>query len=136
MANEFDEVEAFNTKILFGATSMSIQEIVETIHHIGGLAIASHIDREGFSITGQLGFIPPDLLLDAVEISAATPLEEAKINFAHYGNFPMITNSDSHYIHDIGKIHTNFLLSEPTIEELKKAFLSTGDRKILPPDLE
>jgi len=130
VANEFDEVESFNTKLLFGATSLSLQDIVETIHRIGGLVIASHIDREGFSITGQLGFIPPDLPLDAVEISAATPLEEAKATFSHFGNFPMITNSDAHYIHDIGKVHTTFLLSEPTIEELKKAFLHVDGRKI------
>ena len=135
VVNEFDEVEGFNTKLLFGATDLSLHEIVETVHRIGGLAIASHIDREIFSITGQLGFIPDDLPLDAVEISAATLLEEAKISFSTYGNFPMITSSDAHFINDIGKVHTNFFLSEPTTEEMKKAFLNVDGRKIFYSDV-
>ena len=36
---------------------------------MGGIAIASHIDREAFGIVGQLGFIPEGLSLDALELS-------------------------------------------------------------------
>jgi predicted metal-dependent phosphoesterase TrpH len=130
VVNELDEVEAFNTKLLFGATDLSLQKIVETIHNFDGLAIAAHIDREMFSIVGQLGFIPEELPLDAVEISAATPLEEARASFSIYGNFPMVTSSDAHFINDIGKVHTNLLLTEPTTEEMKKAFLDIEGRKV------
>ena len=131
VVNEFDEVEGFNTKLLIGATDLSIQDIVDTVHDIGGLAIASHIDREMFSIIGQLGFIPEDLPLDAVEISANTPLEEARESFAMYGNFPLVTSSDAHFITDIGKVYTNFFLSEPTIAEMKRAFLNVDGRKVI-----
>ena len=131
VVNEFDEVEAFNTKLLFGATDLSLQKIIEAVHSLGGLAIASHIDREMFSIVGQLGFIPEDLPLDAVETSAATSLQEARESLSVYGDFPMITSSDAHFIHDIGRVRTDFLLSEPTTEEMKKAFIDIEGRKLL-----
>jgi PHP family Zn ribbon phosphoesterase len=131
VVNEFDEVEGFNTKLLIGATDLSVQDIVDTVHDIGGLVIASHIDRETFSIIGQLGFIPDDLPLDAVEISANTPLEEARESFATYGTFPMLTSSDAHFLTDIGKVRTHFFMAEPTTEEMKKAFLNIDGRKVL-----
>ncbi|MBI5188431.1 MAG: PHP domain-containing protein, partial [Nitrospirae bacterium] len=61
IVNEKDEVLDFNKRLLIGATRLSVNKIVETIHSLGGLAIAAHIDREGFGIIGQLGFIPPEL---------------------------------------------------------------------------
>ncbi|UCE19195.1 MAG: PHP domain-containing protein [Gemmatimonadota bacterium] len=131
VVNEFDEVEGFNTKLLIGATDLSVHDIVDIVHNIGGLAIASHIDREMFSIVGQLGFIPEDLPLDAVEISANTPLEEARESFAMHGNFPMITSSDAHFLNDIGKVNTDFFMAEPTTEEMKKAFLNVDGSSVI-----
>lgn len=78
IVNEKDEVLDFNKRLLIGATRLSVNKIVETIHSLGGLAIAAHIDREGFGIIGQLGFIPPELKLDALEISPNISTEEAK----------------------------------------------------------
>jgi len=72
VVNENDEVLAFNKKLLIGATALSAQDIVETIHSLGGLAVASHVDRDAFSIISQLGFIPEDLHFDALEISPNT----------------------------------------------------------------
>jgi len=66
VANAEDEVLGFNKKLLIGATNLSVEMVVDSIHSFNGLAIAAHIDREGFGIIGQLGFIPPDLQLDAL----------------------------------------------------------------------
>jgi hypothetical protein len=57
VVNEKGEVLRFNQKLLIGASTLTVEEVVQAIHSLNGLAIASHIDREGFSITGQLGFI-------------------------------------------------------------------------------
>ena len=51
------------------------------IHDLNGLAIASHIDRPCFSLIGQLGFIPDNLALDALEISSRTTYTEALQKF-------------------------------------------------------
>ena len=36
-----------NTHLLIGATTLSLERVVEAIRDLGGVAIASHIDREG-----------------------------------------------------------------------------------------
>ncbi|MBU2498409.1 MAG: PHP domain-containing protein, partial [Proteobacteria bacterium] len=49
VANEFDEVEGFNDRRLIGATELRLQQIVREVHRLGGLCIASHVDRPAFS---------------------------------------------------------------------------------------
>ena len=71
MVNEDNVVVGFIKKPLIGATDIPIHGIVDLIHHLGGLAIASHVDREGFGVIGRPGFIPEDLPLDTVEITDA-----------------------------------------------------------------
>ncbi len=39
------------------------------VHQLGGLAIPAHINRRAFGLIELLGFIPPDIPFDALEIS-------------------------------------------------------------------
>ena len=78
IANEHAEVLGFNEHLLSGATTLNLDSIVAAIHDLGGLAVASHVDREGFGLIGQLGFIPQGLPLDAIEVSRRTPLPLAR----------------------------------------------------------
>ena len=48
IVNEQDEIIDLNKKLLIGATDLTVEEIVEHIHSLNGLAVASHIDRERF----------------------------------------------------------------------------------------
>lgn len=117
IANEDDEVVGFNRRPLVSATRLSLEQTVETIHHLGGLAIASHIDREGFGILGQLGFIPPGLPLDGVEVSARTRCADAREMFSV--PYPFVTASDAHVPDDIGIAYvTLYGMNEFTIEEI------------------
>lgn len=130
IANEFDEVEGFNKRLLLSATTFPVKELVRQIHEIGGLAIAAHVDREAYSIIGQLGFIPEDLELDALEISANTTHASARDRFPGIEKFPLLSSSDAHYLEDIGKIHTSFLLAEPGLAEIRSALREEQGRKI------
>jgi len=80
VVNESGEVLDFNPHLLIGATTLGLEETINLIHELGGLAIASHIDREGFSLIGQLGFIPSGLPLDALEVSPRLSLQAARKN--------------------------------------------------------
>src|SRR4030043_1024869 len=101
IVNEKEEVEGFSNKLLIGATTIPLEEVVRLIHSLGGLSIASHIDREAFSIIGQLGFIPKNLALDALEISPHISIGEAIKTYAY--DYPITRFSDAHYPDDIGK---------------------------------
>ena len=82
IANERAEVLGFNPSRLSGATTWPIERAVDEIHRAGGVAIAAHVDRERFGLVGQLGLVPPGLPLDAVEVSANTPLRRGRRQFA------------------------------------------------------
>lgn len=126
VVNEDDEVLDFNQRLLIGATELTIEAIVARIHELHGLAIAAHIDREGYSIIGQLGFIPPGLPLDAVEISNPSRIKE----FPGL-TFPIISTSDAHNIDDIGRHLTQFFMKDVTLEEMKKSLLGKDGRKVI-----
>ncbi len=129
VVNENEEVLGFNKKLLIGATTIPLEEVIRLIHSLSGIVIASHIDRESFSIIGQLGFIPDDLELDALEISPKITFKEAKKRYPK--NYPITCSSDAHYPNDIGQGFTSFLMEDRTIEEIKKALNNEEGRKLI-----
>jgi PHP family Zn ribbon phosphoesterase len=131
IANENDEVLGEVSRLLIGATQLSLHAIVAKIHDLGGISIASHVDRPAFGIINQLGFIPPDLLIDGVEVSFRVPLGEAQKKFPGMMNLPCISSSDAHFPKDIGKSKTVFVLAEPTLEEIRMALRGKHGRRIL-----
>jgi len=130
VVNENDEVLDFNKRLLIGATSLAAREIVNTIHSLGGLAVASHVDRDAFSIISQLGFIPEDLEFDALELSPHMEKEKAGTLLNEYKSFAWVTSSDAHDIKDVGRRTTGFLMRKPTIEEMKAALKNIDGRKV------
>ncbi len=131
VVNEDDEVLGFNKRLLIGATMLPIHQIVDRIHSLSGLAIASHIDRESFSIIGQLGFIPDGLELDGLEVSPRLSLEKAQLEFSQAFGFPLVTFSDAHTLEDVGKNFTCLLIEEANIKEIRKALLGKDERKVV-----
>ncbi|MBN2790069.1 MAG: histidinol-phosphatase, partial [Candidatus Delongbacteria bacterium] len=126
-----DEIVALNERLLIGATELSVEKIVELIHSHGGLAIASHVDRERFSLIGQLGFIPEGLDLDGIELSPNYMLKSNKFDFPMSAGLPQVTFSDAHFLHDIGKTSTTFLIEDVTVAEIKKALENRDGRAVI-----
>jgi PHP family Zn ribbon phosphoesterase len=131
IVNEHDEVEGLSERLLIGATTLPLQQIVGDIRRLGGLAIAAHIDRESFGILGQLGFIPEGLALDALEISRRTGLAEARRRWPELAQSAFVESSDSHIITDIGKGITRAFVEEATTAELRMAFEKKNGRYLL-----
>lgn len=131
IVNEEGEVEGFNDRLLIGSTILSIEDIIETIHRLEGLVIASHVDRESFGIIGQLGFIPDSAGLDALELSCRTDPNSFRAMHPELDRFPLITSSDAHRLADIGRATTTLLLEGASIAECKLAFDGRKGRAIL-----
>jgi PHP family Zn ribbon phosphoesterase len=130
IALETDEVVSESLKMLIGATELGIHAIIDKAHDLDGLCIASHVDRRTYGIIGQLGFIPPDLPLDAVEISPQMTADEAKSKLHGIDKYPIIKSSDAHNPEDIGKSITEFIMLAPTFEELRLAIKGVDGRKV------
>jgi len=129
IANALDEVEGFEERLLIGAVDLSIDDVVRKIHQLNGLAIAAHIDRESFGIIGHLGFVPPSVRFDALELSAAISDSDASRRFQMLSRQFLVRSSDAHCPSDLGGGKTHFLLEHPTCEELRRAFLHENGRK-------
>jgi predicted metal-dependent phosphoesterase TrpH len=114
VVDEWDHVLGTNHRLLIGATTLTVEQIVKAIHRRAGLAIASHVDRERFSLIGQLGFIPKGLELDALEVSTPSSIKQGY-------DYPVVTFSDAHFLEDIGKSYTCFMIEDTSIQEIGKA---------------
>jgi len=128
IVDEYDRVVGSTKKLLIGSTTLSVDEIVELVHGLGGLAVGSHVDRDSFSIIAQLGFIPEELSLDALELSWRAESSEVN-NYKSYG-LPLVKSSDAHFLSDVGKVNTTFLLSSPLFSEVALAFRGIEGRTI------
>lgn len=128
--NEFDEIEGFNDRLLIGAVDLGFEEIVREIHRLGGLCIASHVDRPSYSLVSQLGFVPPGVHLDAVEVSDPHwAVREGREILAGLG-LPVVTSSDAHFLKDIGRRVSVFHMEAATVEELRLALRGKSGRSM------
>ncbi len=129
--DEDDAVVGCNHRLLIGATNVPLGVIVDRVHSLGGLAIASHVDRNSFSIRSQLGFIPGDLCLDALEMSACGSWEELDRGFRDTArDLAVIRSSDAHRLEDIGRVSTSFLMEDASISEMKQALAGRNGRAV------
>ncbi|MCP4164236.1 MAG: PHP domain-containing protein [Deltaproteobacteria bacterium] len=125
ISNMNDEVEGENERFLLGAVNKSINEIAERVQALKGLCIPSHIDRKVYGLISQLGYIPENLKIDAVEMVAN--VMDLKYS-SSLSNFKIVKSSDAHYKKDIGRRMTLFTMESPEISEIKKALIGIDGR--------
>jgi predicted metal-dependent phosphoesterase TrpH len=130
IANELDEVMGFEDRLLIGAADLTVDQVVGEIHRLGGVAVASHIDRESYSVISQLGFIPETLRFDALELSRYMRTEDARKRFAGSGRWTFVRNSDAHFLDDIGLNTCEYLVESPTLSEISKALKGENGRMV------
>ena len=130
VANAKDEVESIVERLLMGGTTISLSQLVTRVHELGGVAVASHVDRESFSLLGQLGFVPDDLAVDALEVSSRGRVEDIRSRVPGVKRFPLVTSSDAHRLDEVGRGTTTFLLAEATLDEIRKGLRGVDGRGI------
>lgn len=126
-----NKILGISEKLLFGATTLNIDQIVELVHQNNGMVIASHVDRDSFSILSQLGFIPEGLKLDGIEIVNKKFVINRDMETGYLYGFPYLFSSDAHYIEDIGKRVTEFRMSQPNVNEMKLALKERDGRGVI-----
>jgi hypothetical protein len=131
VANELDEVEGMCTRLLIGATDLSVDLVVDAIRELGGIAVAAHIDRESYSLISQLGFIPPNLKLAAVDISRQLTLREARARFVEYQDYAFLSTSDAHDLSQLGSNPVQLLMAGEDFDELVLALAGRDGRRVI-----
>lgn len=108
-------------RLLISAINQTIEQIEQKTHSLGGIFIPAHINKTKNSIISQLGFVPPDLNYDALELSKHTTYSSFVMQNKYLKNASFIKSSDAHFVNDIGSTYTNFIIDRLSFESIKKA---------------
>lgn len=115
---------------LLSALDQSVEDIRHKTHELGGIFIPAHINRPTFSLFSQLGFVPEDLMEDALEISWHISREKILEEHPELNQKSFIQSSDAHYLDDIGKTHSLFKIQAKSLKEIKKALHREDGRNV------
>jgi PHP family Zn ribbon phosphoesterase len=129
VVDEAGEFIRRETRLLITSANLSLQEGVQGVGRLGGLAIPAHVDRKAFSLIANLGFVPPDLEVDALEISRQLSPQAARDTFPQLKDYTLVQSGDVHRLEEFLGANM-FELAAPTISELKKALLNQEGRSL------
>jgi PHP family Zn ribbon phosphoesterase len=114
-------------RLLLNSTHLNLDHAVQMVHEIGGLAIPAHINRKAFGLLEILGFIPPEIPFDAVEISRHITPDAFLATQPKPFQYSLIQSGDVHMLEQfLGRMF--FELEEPSIRMIRKALLISGDK--------
>lgn len=105
---------------LLSGINQSIDEVKNEVVKNNGIFIPAHIDRATFSISSQLGFIPPSLKPHAFEVSKYSSRPLILKQFPYIKEYNIIQDSDAHFIDDIGCVCNLFEMEELNFQNIKK----------------
>jgi 3',5'-nucleoside bisphosphate phosphatase len=114
-------------RLLLNSTHLTLDDAVAGVQQLGGLAIPAHVNRKAFGLLQMLGFFPPEIPFDAVEISRHILPEVFLSTQPKPFRYPLIQSGDVHLLDDfLGCMH--FSIDGATICEIRKAFREIDNR--------
>lgn len=105
-------------KALINSSVWTFETIVKKVRKHKGFAFPAHVDVTPHSLLGQLGVIPSGLDIKAVGITAGCDVDSLLQHYPFLQNYTLIRSSDAHCLQDLGSGSTEFLLEEPTLQEI------------------
>ena len=119
--NREEEIVHEEPWLLISALSADINTVERVTHGLEGIFIPAHVDKPVFSVLSQLGFVPPDLRCDALEVSRHSSPERIVAENPHLAGHAFTTASDAHYVEDIGRVWTELALTDFSFEAIREA---------------
>jgi len=116
LVNAAGERLARENRPLFAATDLTLTEAVAAAHSRGSLVVASHVERRAHGLLGVLGFVPPEVQLDALEAGPGGLLGGR------------IASSDAHRLADLGSRYTLLEADGPSVADLRRCIAGASFR--------
>ncbi len=116
-------------QLLILSTKMSLSQAWHYVNDMGGIFIPAHVNRKAFGLLENLGFIPQDIPLPAVEISRHLNSAEAVQKFPQLFGYTLLKGGDAHRLDELAGLN-EFSLADPTFAEIKLAIQSFEGRSI------
>ncbi|HNX97285.1 MAG TPA: PHP domain-containing protein [Candidatus Aminicenantes bacterium] len=124
VVDDRDEVVRCEEKLLANALDLPLGDLVEGVRRAGGEVLPAHVEDPGHGLLVTLGWVPQELGAALFEVSrtvAAAPAGNPYLPLL--GDRPWITNSDAHYLCDVGRAFTEFSVDGPGLAPLYRAGL-------------
>ncbi len=115
------------TRMLIVSADLSLSEAVQGVSRLGGLAIPAHVNRKAFGLIENLGFVPTDVPIEALEISRHLSLQAAQEKFPQIQGYPLLQGGDAHLLEDILGAN-QFHMDAPTLGEMRLALAGRQGR--------
>ena len=132
VVDEQDNIVRQEAKLLLNALKISVAELIELVRRHEGSCIPAHVEASPFGLLVNLGMVPRELAGAILEISYAARAEMVvKANPALSAN-PLISNSDAHFLKDIGRACTVFTARDASLPALIDAALARTFQVIYP----
>ena len=130
IVDENDEITGEEPFHLLNAIDVDIDGLYDEVHRIGGLFVPAHVNKSSTSLMSQLGFVPPDLRADGLEINKFTTRDDFVKKFAYLKRFNFITDSDAHFIPDVGSVYNVIHMEHRSFAEFAMALRGEEGRWI------
>jgi len=110
-----DRVTGEMKRMLIAPTSVSFDKLYQMTHRNNGAFIPAHIDKDSFSVMSNLGFLPPHLSINTIEVTAkGAESGFGKQNADIFSKKNILFSSDAHQLWDISEKEHCLLLPEKT----------------------
>nr|MCR4847644.1 hypothetical protein [Bacteroidales bacterium] len=130
IVDENEEVVGEEEWLLWSALDADLDQLYDVVHEIGGLFVPAHVNKPASSLVSQLGFVPPDIKADALEISKHVKKEDFLKKYAYLKKFNFTKSSDAHFLHIIGEVHCVLHMYDKTFDEFRKTLHGEDGRYI------
>ncbi|MCK5738660.1 PHP domain-containing protein [bacterium] len=128
IVNANNEILDENLRMLIFASDLKSAALVRIVTDLGGLVYPAHVDRKSYSLLYQLGFVPTDMVLSAMEISWNGSPEKIYQRFPEVRKYALITASDAHETAHLGRGITEFFIETPSLLEIQRALARQAGR--------
>lgn len=99
-----DTVTGKMERMLMAPTTISFDSLFVLTREHGGAFVPAHVDRGSFSVMSNLGALPPDLDIAAVEYTSRDAFGESSgHDYSLFPNLKYVYSSDSHQLHTINE---------------------------------
>jgi len=109
-----DSVTGNLERMLIAPTLISFDHLYQIAQKYDGAFIPAHIDRDSFSVTSNLGFLPPHLNINTIELAS----ESESVN---YPDKNIVYSSDAHQLWAINEKKHFLMLPELSAKTVIKA---------------
>jgi hypothetical protein len=101
IVDAFGDYVRTESRLLATSVDLTLEDAVHRVNDLGGIAIPAHVDRPGYSLLANLGFVPPDLKAPALELFRLTRVADARARWPELATWPLIRSSDAHQLSEI-----------------------------------